>query len=412
MSSSACNVCLENYNKSNHCKIVCDFCEYSSCKTCCEKYIISCFEQPHCMNCKREWNKKILVNKFTRKFIDNELKKHQQKILFDTEKALMPSSQLRIEQINNEKHIENEIKQSQDEIVKLRLKINKLRSKLNQKNTQKSNFIKKCTNNDCRGFLSTQWKCGICNHWTCPDCHEVKGTTKDTSHSCKQENIETAKLLDKDTKSCPKCGVQIFRSQGCAHMFCTQCHTAFDWKTGNIEKPVHNPHYFEWLKQNGNLDRNPLDIQCGREIDDTFIRAMVRSNADNTMINICRKILHIRFVDLPRFSTDRIRNNEDLRIKYLLNEIDENKFKIMIERRNKQQNKNREILNVLSMFVNSTTDIIYRYVDNYKRTGINNVFQYKNEIENLKDYVNKNLQEIADIYKNKTYEINRLFNLI
>jgi hypothetical protein len=31
-------------------------------------------------------------------------------------------------------------------------------------------------------------------------------------------------------------------------MWCPQCHTAFRWSTGEIERgAIHNPHYYEWM---------------------------------------------------------------------------------------------------------------------------------------------------------------------
>lgn len=410
----SCNICFEEFNKTNHKQITCDFCNFDSCKTCCEKFILESNQQPYCMNCKREWSRKILVNKFPQKFIDNELKKHQENILFDTEKALLPNTQIEIEHLLAQKKIADEINKHIDEMSNIHLKIESLRLELKniQHNKERSVFVKKCTNNDCRGFLSSQWKCGICNHWTCQDCHEIKGTSKDSPHTCKQENVDTVKLLNKDSKQCPKCNIHIYKIDGCNQMFCTQCHTAFDWKTGKLETKIHNPHYFEWLKQSGNLERNPLDIQCGREIDERFIISLIKQNADYKFVDISRRILHIFSVDLPRFSTDRINGNQDLRIQYLRNEIDEIKFKSMIQRRNKQFNKNREITNVLSMFVNSITDIIYRYLDNYKKTGLNLISEYMLEIDNLKEYVNNNLEDISSIYKCKTYKINNKFELV
>lgn len=80
---------------------------------------------------------------------------------------------------------------------------------------EKRTFVRPCPANDCRGFLSTAWKCGICENFTCPHCHEVKGKSRDAPHVCLQENVETAKLLAKDTKPCPNCGTRIFKISGC-----------------------------------------------------------------------------------------------------------------------------------------------------------------------------------------------------
>jgi hypothetical protein len=45
-------------------------------------------------------------------------------------------------------------------------------------------------------------------------------------------------------------------------MWCTQCRKAFNWRTGRIEADGHNPHYFEWLRRNGNyVPDNDYNIQ-------------------------------------------------------------------------------------------------------------------------------------------------------
>ena len=122
----------------------------------------------------------------------------------------------------------------------------------------------KCQNGECRGFLDDKWICGVCSHLTCKDCltaiGEIKNVDKPSEeksyfkkiHGCKPEDIETANLLKKDSKPCPKCQTLIYRIDGCLQMFCTFCKTAFDWKTGEIvTKGIHNPHFFQW--KNGQM---------------------------------------------------------------------------------------------------------------------------------------------------------------
>ena len=48
--------------------------------------------------------------------------------------------------------------------------------------TDRIDDFRDCTNKrerGCRGFLSTAWKCGLCENWTCPHCFELKGLQKD-----------------------------------------------------------------------------------------------------------------------------------------------------------------------------------------------------------------------------------------
>ena len=89
---------------------------------------------------------------------------------------------------------------------------------LNEEDVQervKRKFIHKCQKEGCRGFLSSQWKCGVCEEWTCKECLEVIGPDKNVEHVCKKENLESAKLIKKETRPCPKCATPIFKINGC-----------------------------------------------------------------------------------------------------------------------------------------------------------------------------------------------------
>jgi hypothetical protein len=96
---------------------------------------------------------------------------------------------------------------------------------------ERKQFIRKCPVTDCRGFLSTRWKCDVCENYICIDCNEIK---KGDDHVCDPNAVETMKLLKSDTKPCVKCGAMIFKISGCSQMWCPDCHTAFDWNTGKI----------------------------------------------------------------------------------------------------------------------------------------------------------------------------------
>lgn len=102
---------------------------------------------------------------------------------------------------------------------------------------------------DCRGLVeSKSHKCAICEQKYCRECRQFKGN----GHVCKKEDVDTVKMIKEDTKPCPKCRVAIFKISGCEQMFCTNCHTAFDWRTLRIETGgIHNPHYFEWMAERG-----------------------------------------------------------------------------------------------------------------------------------------------------------------
>ena len=222
MSKECCNICCDTYNKSTRDKICCGYCEFAACRLCCETYILS-ETIPKCMNppCAKEWSRKFIRENFTDVFINTKYKGHLESILFDQEKALLPASQLIVEERIRKEKVRKQMGDLdlliQDLYVQKRALERTLYTAAGDEGASKkvSNYVRACPADGCRGFLSSQWKCGICEQWTCPQCHELKGLDRDCEHTCDQNNVETAKLLEKDTKPCPKCQTKIFKISGC-----------------------------------------------------------------------------------------------------------------------------------------------------------------------------------------------------
>ena len=221
MSKEPCNICCDSYNKSTREKICCGYCDFAACRTCCETYILS-ETIPKCMNttCAKEWSRKFIREKFTSVFINTKFKNHLEELLFDQEKALLPATQPIIEEKIRKDNIKKEMAALdnliQDIFVQKRqLERNLYTDQIDTSSKKVSNYVRACSSEGCRGFLSSQWKCGICEQWTCPECHELKGHDRDCEHTCNPDLVETAKLLAKDTKSCPKCQTKIFKIDGC-----------------------------------------------------------------------------------------------------------------------------------------------------------------------------------------------------
>jgi hypothetical protein len=199
-------------------------------------------------------------------------------------------------------------------------------------------------------------------------------------------------------------------------MWCTQCHCAFSWKTGRVETNIHNPHYFEWLRRSGGqVPRNPNDVICGRELTHHFITPILRHLRKPITPNgpalglyvsqVVEAVIHLNQVEVPRYRMDQVVNTEPLRIKYMRNVIDEATFKILVQREQIKFEKKREIHNILTMFVQSITDIFFRFVDKLTHpTSLLNSSNYSDvlrEIPPLNDYVNECLQNVSKIYNSQ-----------
>jgi len=419
--SKDCVICAEKLNCSTRLPVSCPYCEFTACRTCCETYVIG-ETSSKCMNtsCNREWTRQFISSTFTNVFITKKLKKRREEILFDIERSLLPSTQPQVERMIKTEAINGQIKETRDKIYELNRERYRLTNELYQltqaRPSERVEFVRACPDSECRGFLSTQWKCGLCEKWSCPDCHEVKGTHRDEPHECNPDTLATARLLSNDTKPCPNCRTGIFRIDGCDQMWCTQCHTAFNWRTGRIEQNVHNPHYFEWLRRNGNaVPRNPLDNPCANEINHnnfTRIRSVLRTKHPlNPLSNPCelylekviRNIVHMRYVILPRYEiVNRERRNEALRIQYMRNLITEDHFKTTLQRNEKKYEKNREIRNILDILKTTVTDIVFRF-DSHLNAAPTNSWcpDILEEIDPIVDYANDCLADISKVYSSK-----------
>lgn len=222
-STTSCNVCCNTYNKSTLNKICCLYCNYDVCRTCSETYLLSEIESK-CMNCHKPWPRKFLRETHTATFLNTKYTAHLENILFDQEKALLPATQIIVEHNMHKTKLKSDIAQLDyllNDLTKQRQQLcRQLDTPLASASasataTTHRTFVRQCPSNDCRGFLSTQWKCGICELWACPDCHEIKGVSRDSMHICNPDSIASAKLLSSDSKPCPKCQSMIFKISGC-----------------------------------------------------------------------------------------------------------------------------------------------------------------------------------------------------
>jgi len=438
-----CQICANPYNKSSRTPVACNHCQYETCRKCCETYLLNITE-PKCMNttCNKPWTRRHMVETMTHSFMQKAYKQHCQRVLFDKEQAMLPETQLVIEQLNECEYIKRQIKALDEEYKRLQMlqydilvKKNELNSNMqalirnhelgNRRKEERRQFIRKCGDDECRGFLSTQWKCGLCNKWTCNKCHVVKQLGEEEQHECKEADVETAKLISSDSKPCPKCGVMIYKINGCDQMWCIICHIAFSWNRGTVETTIHNPHYYEWLRRNGNGDipRNPNDVLCGRVLSHDLVpRKLIEFDKPLffKLQNILMDSLHIQEEVVPKFAVDPILNNENLRIKYMRKEISEETFRQYLHRDNKKYDKKKELYNILQVFLQSVTDILYRFRHVYDENVIRQTTRHAtNSIIGIREEAKPILKDILFetdalvAYINECFEdVSRFYNCV
>lgn len=285
--------------------------------------------------------------------------------------------------------------------------------------SNKFEHIFSCSQENCKGFvMKKDWLCGLCNTQYCKKCLK---TTTDT-HECLEDDVKTASMLLNTSKPCPSCAARIHKISGCDQMFCTNCKTAFSWKTLKIETGiVHNPHFFEWQNRAGfgiNNDdpcgRPPAFViinHCEKLYDFRFHQNVVSEECDleleshvdflSYIITIHRLCAHISAVEiLRRFNTEPPSQyfNIDLRIKYLNGRISEEHMKNVLHRRFKSVRVNIRRVQVLQLFITVSNDILRRLLllqDN----SIKSRKQFRDEFEQLFNYVEECFINLSKIYK-------------
>ena len=220
-------------------------------------------------------------------------------------------------------------------------------------------------------------------------------------------------FLAKDTKECPSCETPIHKISGCDLMWCPMCQKQFSWKKGIIVSGFnHNPHYYEYLRQqnNGEIERNPLDrgydncegLPWARSIE-TCMRQ--RNETCEHWAECHRSIGHIRDITLNANPlTPNTETFQKLRIRYLNNKISEDEWKIVLKREQKKSEKHTEIHQILHMYIETLTDIFRLYV---KEDNVN----LKDQLHNIKEYTNLQLTKIKNKYNNVTPYITYRFQI-
>jgi hypothetical protein len=420
----SCPVCLEVYTTSVRRAISCPHCTNSACVKCHQTYLLQSAKDPHCLQCMKLWNRTFLQEHFSKSFINDDYAKRRAEILWSREESFIPELQTKALNIKKseefEEHeikplievsgklflkkreieetlrnIQNEIWNKTNERDRIKLGLDSKDELTNEKERMK--FKRKCTVPDCPGWLSSAWKCGLCENFTCPDCYAIKGKEKNCEHTCKPEDVETVKLLKENVKPCPKCGEGVEKNGGCNVMFCTSCHTGFEWTNGKIlqNAQIHNPHYFEWLAQNGdNQQQNEgAEGPCAGRIGPHLINR-VGTSYRGIFGKIVRTIMHVEDIEYNRYSFHlNNQNNEDLMIEYLLKRKAKEDIKRTIQNRERRVEREKSIRDALETFVLVGSEQVRSIV-----ASPDTIVKGMEDLDKLRGFVNETLTNIGKLY--------------
>ena len=430
-----CQICLEDKKS----MINCPSCESVSCEGCLKTFFATApIDEPKCFLCSKVWTREFIQKNF-KKSIQQDYKKMREKYLLEKEKILLPTTQQKASFVRQGREEEKELEKMKQELDCLQRQYYKLKKIKDEKQhrvyrlkngygidelpTKVEKFVSvvcKCPKEACRGFVNNDtWTCGLCNTTVCKSCSMVKDFE---SHTCQENDILSTKEIKKSSKPCPKCAIPIFKIDGCDQMWCIQCHCAFSWKSGfEVTGAVHNPHFYEWQRRtNGGVaprTDQPLNQyradRCDNLTFSELIQVLPPPSIHHFKDQAQMECLH-RFKDhiLDLFRTPREPNNEDLRIKFLLNDITEENLAKQIQIRDKRYQKEKEISQIIEVFSFGARDIFQKMKSSFsfKNFGRNvmsldQLRKYCEETDQLNVFVNECFKSISDKYESKLLRI-------
>ena len=201
-----CNICTCSFNKGTRTKVVCGQCEFEACKTCIRTYLVTSNTgaNPKCMNCAATLSLKFLVTNLNRSWaLSGKYKETRTLALLDAELGKIPNTIQAAEAERHKRDLVNETAEFRNHLKRLDeeralysnaivanqylmqgrdvpeyYRSSLVTSKPVKYGGEKKKFIMACPGEECKGFLSTGYKCGICEKFSCKDCLILLGKTK------------------------------------------------------------------------------------------------------------------------------------------------------------------------------------------------------------------------------------------
>ena len=178
------------------------------------------------------------------------------------------------------------------------------------------------------------------------------------------------------------------------------------------------PAYYHWR----NTARRFFNIPHTNRIGQYVVSQEEREFCDTTLMRIHRGLIHFTHYELDRYrrTCNNIANNQQLRIKFICNEITEANFKSTLIQRDKKYAKSRAILEVYELVnvvaTETLRDIFETMCEENANPSLDFVQKYvlirdkTHRLEKIRLYANKELVKISALYNQTVGVIADTFN--
>jgi hypothetical protein len=354
-----------------------------------------------------------MSHQLNKSYIKNEYKVHRKSLLLDRIMSQIPEAMPDVIRARKIMVKQDELVKATEEMHALMDRVKKIKTEIAElkmkKEEEKRKFIMGCPIDTCRGFLSSAYKCGLCEYYTCSKCLCVKGNIQNSPHTCLPDNVASAELIKSQTNPCPSCGERISKVEGCDQMWCITCHTAFSWKTGKIDKGVvHNPHFFQY--QHAAVPQIGLG-QCNTEnlpnyqIISSIIRRLDKHQPvlAKELTNVFRTIAHVHHDEIPICERELhyLENTTPLKVNYVLGKMDKEELSSKLYTDDCKRIYKIYIMNVLVLLDQIGRELVWGIVntDENNPSFVPLVMTEIKKFKELCEYCNKQWLELSLDFK-------------
>ena len=186
-----CIVCTSSFNLTTRAKIPCFSCDITVCKECVRTFLTkTCGGLPKCMNCNARYTMHFMVRHLNRSWVLQTYKETMSSVLTNMEMSKLPETQPYVEAEQERIRLTLQNRAFQKDVEETKKKLAKLNNAIHVNQFRmrgepvpghlvneyvdgtnvvildtRKKFIMSCPLDSCRGFLSTQYKCGTCQKY-------------------------------------------------------------------------------------------------------------------------------------------------------------------------------------------------------------------------------------------------------
>lgn len=272
MDKTICAICASELGAETK-LISCPECGHEACSKCIKLFLLTVQDGAFkCMfpDCGSIWSYPFVSSQLSRHWIETKHKSYLKSVLITEQRRYLKDTgyfvQLTKDYTAAEKNlynllaakkaIEEQLSNLRQEITTTKTFITSINKELEDPNAvfyNSMSYKRLCLGAKCHGVMfqiDDTLQCNICEIQACRLCHEI--LVCDSRHVCNEQQRSSVEFIKANSKQCPNCLTSIEKSYGCAQIWCTHCHTFFDYETGKADTTGfrHNPHFHEYLQNN------------------------------------------------------------------------------------------------------------------------------------------------------------------